>query len=70
MASGYGLILADSLVLLRGYEDVVEKLEEDLKDAQEREAKQARRAKTELAVAWKRLQLACLSTELAVAWKR
>ena len=31
MASGYGLILADSLALLRGYEDVEEKLEEDLK---------------------------------------
>ena len=31
MASGYGLILADSLALLRGYEGVEEKLEEDLK---------------------------------------
>ena len=31
MASGYGLILADSTALLRGYEEVSEKLEEDLK---------------------------------------
>jgi len=31
MTSGRGLILADSSALLRGYEEVPEKLEEDLK---------------------------------------